>query len=162
MDFDHRYYLEEALKEARKAKDSGQIPVGAIIVDKDGNIISRKYNQVNEMKKRTAHAEMLAIEEALTLYDGINAPSWTLYVTLEPCLMCMGTIIMSHIGSVVWASPDIHINTHKILNVVPYLRTRKLAIIQNPYPDINRKAKSLHDTYWRSIGREDVIEPIIE
>jgi tRNA(adenine34) deaminase len=156
----HRFYLEEALKDAIKAGQEGQVPIGALVVNRLGEIIGRAYNQVNRLSDRTAHAEMLAIREAISRHSSNGTENWIVYTTLEPCPMCLGTIIMCNIGTVVWASPDIHINTHKILTALPYLRTRKLTTVMSPYSDLEQKCAELHNQYWISIGRADVIEPI--
>jgi tRNA(adenine34) deaminase len=158
----HRYFLEEALKEATRAKEDGQIPVGAVIVNEDGEIIARAHNEVNRQNDRTAHAEMLAIREAVSTHNGEQARSWTIYITLEPCPMCLGAIVMSNIGAVVWAAPDVHIDTHKLLDVIPYFRAQTLSVVKNPYPDLEKKCREIHNGYWISNGRPDIVEPIAD
>ena len=156
---DHRKFLEEALKDAYKAKEEGQIPIGAVIVNGKGEIIARGYNQVKKLNKRTAHAEMLVIDEALSKFDGEDAVNWTIYSTLEPCPMCLGTIIMAHIGSAVWAAPDTNINTHTMLEIHPYLRKQNLVVIKTPFSDLENICSKLNYDYWMSNGREDVVNP---
>jgi len=160
MQEDTRYFLEQALQEARKAEANGQIPVGCVIADNNNEIIAREYNRVNAKKDRSAHAEMLAIQAAIAKYTTENSSNWTVYTTLEPCVMCLGTIIMCNIGKVVWASPDRHIDTHQILNATPYLKTRRLVTIANPFPDLEQICSQLHDDYWTKIGRPDVVSPV--
>lgn len=91
-----KYYMQLALKEAQKAYDEEEIPVGAIVVCKD-RIIGKGYNQTEKLRDVTAHAEMLAITAAQNFLGAKFLEECTLYVTLEPCLMCAGAIY--------WARP---------------------------------------------------------
>lgn len=88
--------MEEALKEAKKAYEKDEVPVGAVIV-KDGKIISRAHNLRESKKMATAHAEILAIEKASKKMNSWRLVDCDMYVTLEPCTMCMGAIISSRI-----------------------------------------------------------------
>ena len=96
----HSYYMNEALKEAYKAYDKGETPIGAIIV-KDDIIISRAHNLRETLKDPTAHAEILAIKEASNILGGWRLIDCTMYVTMEPCIMCTGAIIESRIKEVI-------------------------------------------------------------
>ena len=98
-------YMLEALKEARKAYDLGEIPIGAVIV-KDDEIISRHHNRRELDHDATAHAEILVIREACEILDRWRLTGCTLYVTIEPCPMCAGAIINSRIDRVVYGSSD--------------------------------------------------------
>ena len=89
-------FMREALKEARKAYEKDEIPVGAVIV-KDGKIISRAYNSRESSKNAIAHAEVLAIKKACKKLDAWRLLDCEMYVTLEPCPMCAGAIINSRI-----------------------------------------------------------------
>ena len=86
---EHRYWMEYALKEAQKAFELGEIPVGAIIVYK-GQIIAKGYNQVETLKDATAHAEMIALSAAYNYFQAWRLDGCTIYVTLEPCPMRLG------------------------------------------------------------------------
>ena len=97
----HEYYMNLALKEAKKANAIGEIPVGCIIVDKDGNIIARAHNEKEKKQNVTAHAEILAIQKAEKKLANWRLENCTLYVTLEPCLMCTGAIIQSRVEEIV-------------------------------------------------------------
>lgn len=99
------YYMKRALELAHKAFDLGEVPVGALIV-KDGEIISEAYNLREKSKMSTAHAEILAIEEACRRLGSWRLEDCTLYVTLEPCPMCAGALINSRIGRVVYGVKD--------------------------------------------------------
>ena len=100
------HFMREALKEAQKAFDKGEIPVGAIVVN-NNQIISRAYNQTELLSDVTAHAEMLAITAASNFLGGKYLIDCTLYVTLEPCVMCAGALTWSQISNVVYAAKDV-------------------------------------------------------
>jgi len=99
------YFMKEALKEAKKAFDIGEVPVGAIIV-KDGEIISRAYNLKEVSKSAIKHAEILAIEDASKKLDTWRLTDCEMYVTLEPCPMCAGAIINSRIKKLYIGATD--------------------------------------------------------
>lgn len=99
-------FMREALKEARKAFDLGEVPVGCVIVH-EGRIIARGHNQVEMLKDATAHAEMLAIGAASAALQNWRLLDATLYCTLEPCAMCAGALFLSRIKRLVWGAPDI-------------------------------------------------------
>jgi len=103
--FSDDHFMREALKEAHKAKEEGEIPVGAVIVC-DYQIIARAYNQVEKLTDATAHAEMLAITSASDYLGSRVLEDCTLYVTLEPCVMCAGALHWSRIGKIVYGAED--------------------------------------------------------
>lgn len=98
-------FMKEALKEAKKAYEKEEIPVGAIIA-KDGKIIARAHNQKETKKDTTKHAELLAIQKASTKFDAWRLEDCEMYVTLEPCTMCMGAIINSRLKKLYFGTPD--------------------------------------------------------
>lgn len=100
MDGEKVDFMKEAIIEANKAYENLETPIGAIIV-RNNKIISRSFNQVEKLKDPTAHAEILAIKDASTNSDYWRLFDSTIYVTLEPCLMCVGAIINSNIKKVV-------------------------------------------------------------
>lgn len=99
------YFMNEALKEARKAFDAGEVPVGAVIVA-DKKIIARAHNFTERLIDVTAHAEMQAITAAANAIGGKYLNDCTLYVTLEPCLMCAGALQWSHITKIIYGASD--------------------------------------------------------
>ena len=103
---DREDYMDLALELARKAYDAGEIPVGCVIADANGNIIGRGYNTREETHDATQHAEMEAIREACRSVGDWRLSGCTLYVTLEPCPMCAGGIINSRIPTVVYGAKD--------------------------------------------------------
>ena len=98
-------YMKSALDEAKKAAEEGEVPVGAVIV-KDGEIIASARNNREATFDATGHAELLAIREACRVLGGWHLEACELYVTLEPCPMCMGAIINSRLGKVVYGAKD--------------------------------------------------------
>jgi tRNA(adenine34) deaminase len=99
------YYMQQALKEARKAFDADEVPIGAVVVIAD-QVIARAYNQVEKLNDSTAHAEIIALTSAYTHLGSKYLPDATLYVTIEPCLMCAGALYWSKIGKVVYGAED--------------------------------------------------------
>lgn len=98
-------FMELALKEAKKAYTENEIPVGAVIV-KDEKIVSKAYNKKEKTGKPTAHAEILAIEKASKKLKTWRLNGTTMYITLEPCFMCMGAIMEARIDKIVYAVKD--------------------------------------------------------
>ncbi len=103
--FTDEYFMKEALKEARKAFDNDEVPVGAVIVAND-KIIVRAHNLTELLKDVTAHAEMQALTSAANAIGGKYLTNCALYVTLEPCVMCAGALAWSQISKVVYGAKD--------------------------------------------------------
>lgn len=103
--FSDDHFMREALKEAHKAKEEGEVPVGAVIVC-DAQIIARAHNQVEKLTDATAHAELLAVTSASDYLGSRVLDECTLYVTLEPCAMCAGALFWSRIGKIVYGARD--------------------------------------------------------
>lgn len=99
------FFMLEALKEARKAYEEDEVPVGAVIVN-NGKIIGRGHNQTEALNDVTAHAEMIAITAASTELGGKYLPYSTIYVTVEPCIMCAAALGWSQIGRIVFGTSD--------------------------------------------------------
>ncbi len=102
---DDEKFMLAALAEARAAFDAGEIPVGAVVVA-GGRIIGRGHNLTEQLTDVTAHAEMLALTAAAQTLGGKYLPEATLYVTVEPCLMCAGAIGWAQVGRVVYGTDD--------------------------------------------------------
>jgi len=98
-------YMRLAIKEAEKAFDKDEVPIGAILVIND-KIICRSHNQVEMLNDSTAHAEILSVTAAFNSLGSKYLPDATLYVTIEPCLMCSGALYWSKIGRIVFGAPD--------------------------------------------------------
>ncbi len=99
-------YMEKALSLAREAASRGEIPVGAIVVDKDGAIIGEGFNRREELQSPTAHAEVIAIENAAKTLKNRRLSGCTLYVTLEPCPMCAGAVMNAGLKRLVYGAFD--------------------------------------------------------
>ncbi len=102
---DHEYFMRKALEEAHRAKEAGEVPVGAVVVAQ-GRIIARAFNRTQALNDVTAHAEMQAITSAAHYIGGKYLHRCTLYVTLEPCQMCAGALFWSQISEVVYGASD--------------------------------------------------------
>lgn len=103
---DDRRFMRMALDQARQAADRGEIPIGAIVVSPNGRVIGRGHNLTETLADVTAHAEMQAITAAAQTTGGKYLQGCTLYVTVEPCLMCAGAIGWAQIGRIVYAASD--------------------------------------------------------
>ena len=101
----HEQWMKMALREAQCAFDADEVPVGAIVVH-DEKIIGRGYNQIEQLQDPTAHAEMIAITAAANHLQSRRLEKCTLYVTLEPCTMCAGAIVLARIPTLVFGSFD--------------------------------------------------------
>ena len=99
------YFMGEALRQAAKAYEADEVPVGAVIV-REGKIIARAFNQVELLKDATAHAEMLALTQAESAVGDWRLTDCTLYVTKEPCPMCAGAIVHTRLARVVFGASD--------------------------------------------------------
>ena len=102
---DDEHYMKQALKEAQKARDTDEVPIGAVIVLQH-TIIARGYNQVETLNDSTAHAEIIALTSAFNYLGSKYLPGATIYVTIEPCTMCCGALYWSKIGRLVYGAPD--------------------------------------------------------
>ncbi|MBU1148421.1 MAG: tRNA adenosine(34) deaminase TadA [Candidatus Omnitrophica bacterium] len=120
----HEFYMREALREAKKAFDKDEVPVGAVVVHK-GSIIARAHNQIKLLKDPTAHAEMIAITQASAELKNERLIDCVMYVTIEPCSMCTGAMVLARIKELVYGASDpktgacgsvIDLANHKKLN----------------------------------------------
>lgn len=103
--FTDEYFMQQALKEARAAEELGEIPVGAVVVA-GSRIIARAHNQTEQLTDVTAHAEIIAITAAAQFLGSKYLPECTLYVTLEPCVMCAGALQWAQLGRLVYGAAD--------------------------------------------------------
>lgn len=110
--------MQQALKEAEEAFEKEEVPVGAVVVI-NHKIISRAHNQVELLNDATAHAEILALTSAFAHLGAKYLPEATLYVTLEPCLMCCGAMYWSKIGKIVYAASDDKNGFKKFTSISP-------------------------------------------
>jgi tRNA(adenine34) deaminase len=101
---DHDYYMRQAINQAQKANTKEEVPIGAVVVDENGDIIGRGYNKMESIRCQTGHAEMVAIQKACKKKKDWRLDNCTIYVTLEPCTMCFGLIQLSRIGTLVFGA----------------------------------------------------------
>ena len=99
-------FMKEALKEAQAAFDAGEVPIGAVLVDPAGAIVARAHNMRETWRDGTAHAEIIALREAAKKLGRWRLSGLTLYVTVEPCPMCAGALVMSRVDRVVYGATD--------------------------------------------------------
>ena len=99
------YFMMQALKEARQALEEEEIPIGAVVVINE-HIVARGHNMTERLKDPTAHAEMIALTSAFTALGAKYLPEASLYITVEPCLMCAGAIYWSKLGRIVYGAED--------------------------------------------------------
>ncbi len=105
-ELNHARFMALALEQARMAYDLGEVPVGAVAVDSLGNVLGKGYNRTITDSDPTAHAEVIALRQCAVAQDNYRLPGITLYVTLEPCIMCMGAITHARLSSVVYGASD--------------------------------------------------------
>jgi tRNA(adenine34) deaminase len=136
--------MEEALKEARKAFDLGEVPVGAVVVCKN-KIIARAHNQTEQLTDATAHAEMLAVTSASYEIGSKYLDECTLYVTLEPCVMCAGALHWVQLQRLVYGAEDVQRGFSLVKSPLLHPRTQ---IVKGIKKD---PSKELIDSFFRRI-----------
>lgn len=117
------YFMREALKEARKALDNGEVPVGAVVVCQN-KIIARAHNQTEQLTDSTAHAEMLAVTAASNYLGSKYLNECTLYVTLEPCVMCAGALHWVQLQQLVFGASDVQRGYSLVASPLLHARTQ--------------------------------------
>lgn len=152
--FDDRW-MHEALLEAERAGEAGEVPVGAVIVH-DGRVVGRGRNQMEGLSDPTAHAEILAVTAAANSLKSWRLDGTTLYVTLEPCVMCIGAIFNARIsrlvfgahdpkrgavGSIIDLSEEERLNHHLEVSSGP-LREESSALLKAFFEELRRKARA--------------------
>ena len=142
---DDNYFMKQALIEAQKAFEADEVPVGAVIAI-DNKIIARAHNLTERLNDVTAHAEMQAITSAANYLNGKYLSGCTLYVTLEPCVMCIGAIYWARLSRIVFAAGDpkrgyqrAHINLHPKSTVSSGIMESEAVKLLNKFFDSKRK-----------------------
>lgn len=132
------YFMDEALKEAQKAFDADEVPIGAVVVCK-GRIIGRGHNLTEKLNDVSAHAEMQALTAAANFMGGKYLNDCTLYVTLEPCVMCAGAMFWFQINRVVFGAADLQRGYGRLVQPVLHPKTKVLkGIREAPCAEIVR------------------------
>jgi tRNA(adenine34) deaminase len=138
------YFMSEALKEARKAFDIGEVPVGAVVVCKN-RIIARAHNQTEKLTDATAHAEMLATTAAANYLGSKYLNECTLYVSLEPCVMCAGALHWVQLKKLVYGASDVQRGYTLVKSPVLHPKTEVVAGIKAQH------AKEFIDEFFKRI-----------
>jgi len=138
------YFMNEALKEARKAFDIGEVPVGAVVVCKN-RIIARAHNQTEKLTDATAHAEMLATTAAANYLGSKYLSECTLYVTLEPCVMCGGALHWVQLQKLVYGASDVQRGYTLMKSPVLHPKTEVVTGVKA------QQAKELIDEFFKRI-----------
>lgn len=126
MEVSHESYMRKALEEAKRAEEEGEIPVGAVVVCK-GKVIARAHNETEKLNDVTAHAEMVAVTCATSALGGKYLNECTLYVTLEPCVMCAGALAWAQLGGLVYGASDPQRGYSRVIPPVLHPRTKVVA-----------------------------------
>ena len=122
-------WMQEALKEAKKAYKENEVPVGAVIVF-NNEIIGKGYNRIEALQDPTAHAEIIAISSAVNKLENWRLNGATLYSTIEPCLMCAGAIILSRIDKIVFGAKDKQFGAFgSVLDITKYKWNHKITVV---------------------------------
>jgi len=140
------YFMREALKEATKALEIGEVPVGAVVVCQN-RIIARAHNQTEKLTDATAHAEMLAVTAAANYLGSKYLSECTLYVTLEPCVMCAGALHWSQLQKLVFGAPDVQRGYSLISSPLLHPKTE---VVKGVKAD---ESKKMVDTFFKSIRK---------
>lgn len=149
---DHRTYLAMAIDQARLAATEGSTPVGSVIADPDGAVISVDRNRMTPLGDPTAHAEIMAIRSAGARLMPAARGAYTLYSSGEPCLMCIGIVLLSPISTIVWAAGPIVVAGSAFDAIVRSgynaARIRSLEVIREPDPSLRAESRRiLHDFF---------------
>lgn len=158
----HYEYLLLAFDEAEKAKSAGTFPIGAVLVDSDGNVIGRGHNKVFSDGDITAHAEMEVIRQASDKLLDLEAKrfvknEYTLYSTCEPCPMCTGTILLANIRHIVWAANDEGAGTMRIMKESNQFAKwfDRVTCLAAPYKDLEVKQGLMMAQFYTDRGYEN-------
>jgi tRNA(adenine34) deaminase len=138
------YFMREALKEAKKAFEIREIPVGAVVVCKN-KIIARAHNQTEKLTDATAHAEMLAVTAAANYLGSKYLDECTLYVTLEPCVMCAGALHWAQLQKLVFGASDVQRGYSLVANPLLHPKTE---VVKGIKAD---ECKMLIDTFFKNL-----------
>lgn len=141
------FFMHEAIKEAEKALKKGEVPVGAVVVFNE-KIIGRGYNLRETKKSPILHAEIIAIEKAVKKINDWRLYNCTLYVTLEPCIMCFGAILNSRIDRLVYGTENLEEGFTKFLDVDNYRKWQLREIVSGVEKD---KCETLLKEFFKNV-----------
>lgn len=144
--FTDEYFMREALKQASYAYEEGEIPVGAVVVCQN-RIIARAYNQTEKLSDATAHAEMVVTTSASNALNSRYLKECTLYVTLEPCVMCAGACHWAQYQAIVYGASDIQRGYQRLQDQVLHPKTEVRSGV------LASECKSLIDDFFRQLRK---------
>lgn len=144
--FTDEYFMREALKEAKKALEIGEVPVGAVVVCKN-KIIARAHNQTEKLTDATAHAEMIATTAAANYLGSKYLSECTLYVTLEPCVMCAGALHWVQLQKLVYGASDIQRGYTLVQSPILHPRTEVVKGLKGD------EAKGMIDVFFKELRK---------
>ncbi|MEY2896368.1 MAG: hypothetical protein RL669_637 [Pseudomonadota bacterium] len=139
--------MRAALDEARRALDEGNLPIGAVIVH-EGVIVARGRNGIDTGENDTQHAELAAIQ-SIPQFLFRHKRQCTVYTTLEPCMMCMGAIVIAGIHRIVWGAADPVAGVADMLPSYTYLKRKQVDLVSGV---LASESRALLDEYWRRLG----------
>ncbi len=151
--------LKLALNEAEKALEAGNVPIGCVITDINGNIISSGQNETKTSFDTTAHAEVLALRKAgKQVLDKYNPESTFLFTSLEPCFGCGFFLIRSNVKTIAWCLSDSHFGSVDSYLKIPQMKSiyEKLELISEPLADLKQKSSLLMIEYYKHKGDEEM------
>lgn len=148
-------FMKEALKEAKKAYSIGEVPVGCVIVY-NNKIIARGYNKREKLNLATAHAEIIAIEKASKKLSSWRLEDTTMYITLEPCIMCSGAIIQSRIPNVIYGAKDYRFGTHQSITNVFDLKFNHIVNIKGGI--LEEECSQIIKDFFKELRKENKLE----
>jgi tRNA(adenine34) deaminase len=153
---DHRGYLEMALEQARLAGQEGSTPVGSVIVDPDGAVVSIDRNRMTPLGDPTAHAEIMAIRSGGTRLMPAAGGTYVLYTSGEPCLMCVGLVLNSPISTVIWAAGPIVVAGSAwdavLRSGFNAERVAQVEVIREPDPEMRAASRALLADFFTERG----------
>jgi tRNA(adenine34) deaminase len=153
---DHRTYLEMAVEQARMAAAEGSTPVGSVVVDIDGTVVSVDRNRMVPSGDPTSHAEIMAIRSAGERLMPAAGGSYVLYSSGEPCLMCLGLVLLSPITTVVWAAGPIVVAGSAYDAIVRSgynpARVEQLEVIREPDPEMRLQSRTILFDFFTARG----------
>ncbi|MED7788962.1 tRNA adenosine(34) deaminase TadA [Francisella sp. 19X1-34] len=110
----HEFFMQKAYEQALLGYNAGEVPIGAIVVDQNDQILARSYNQTITLNDPTAHAEILALRKTAKKLNNYRLVDTKLYVTLEPCIMCFGALVQARVSELIYACDDTRVGVTSI------------------------------------------------
>jgi len=153
MDRDN-FFMLEAIKEAKKAFDADEVPIGAVLVFQN-RVIARGYNQVETLKDATAHSEMICLTAGSEYFKDWRLENSTLYCTLEPCIMCAGAIMASRVKRLVWSAKDTRVGANvSFINV--FEKKHPIHLVDIAHGVLEEISSELMNKFFKKVRNQDL------